>query len=198
MPDYYQAHPKAYHQKTVCIDPTSFLEPLQKHLEPGCRILDIGCGSGRDMRWLKKRGFNAMGFERSAGLAELARQNTGCEVIEGDFEDFDFTECPSDAVLCVGSLVHVHHEKLPAILSRVMAGLKQGGKVMITVKQGHGTHTDEFGRVFHYWQDNAIRIVFAEQGLAVLDFAEQVSKTTGADIWLGYVLNKQDCLKQKS
>jgi SAM-dependent methyltransferase len=191
MPDYYQNHPRAYHEKTFSIDPTSFLEPLKKHLAPACRILDIGCGSGRDMRWLQKHGFSVIGFERSPGLVRLARQNTGCPVLQGDFEDFDFSEFPSDAVLCVGSLVHVRHEKLPDVLSRILAGLRQGGKALITLKQGHGTHIDEHGRVFFYWQDSHIRSVFTEQGLAVLDFGKQVSKTTGADMWLRYVLMKR-------
>ena len=35
-------------------------------------------------------GFKVMGFERSKGLAKLARKNSGCEVIEGDFETFDW------------------------------------------------------------------------------------------------------------
>jgi len=31
----------------------------------------VGCGSGRDLLWLKNRGFKVIGFERPKGLAEL-------------------------------------------------------------------------------------------------------------------------------
>ena len=86
MPDFYQENFKAYHQKTFSIDPSSFLEPLARRLPAEAFILDVGCGSGRDLLWMKKRGFDVIGFERSPGLAELARDNVGCEVIEGDFE----------------------------------------------------------------------------------------------------------------
>jgi len=34
---------------------------------------ELGCGSGRDLLWLKNRGFHVIGFERSPGLAELCR-----------------------------------------------------------------------------------------------------------------------------
>ena len=75
MPDYYQENYKAYHEKTFSIDPSSFLEPLARRLPPEAFILDVGCGSGRDLMWMAKRGFEVIGFERSPGLAELAREN---------------------------------------------------------------------------------------------------------------------------
>jgi len=190
MSDYYQKHFQAYHQKTFFIDPSCFLEPLKNILEPGCRILDIGCGSGRDMLWLKNQGFSVSGVERSAGLAELARQNTGCDIIEGDFVDFDFDKLPPDAVLFAGSLVHVPHEKLPAVLERITAGLRVGGKMLITLKQGQGKALDEHGRVFYYWQESDLEAIFTELGFFVLNFSKQVSKVNARDVWLGFVLEK--------
>ncbi len=190
MSDYYQNHFQTYHQKTFTIDPSSFLEPLRKHLEPGCTILDIGCGSGRDMLWLKNNSFTVSGFERSAGLADLARQNTGSDVIKGDFEAFDFTTRPIDAILLAGSLVHVPHEKLPQVFGRVTAGLRPGGKVLITLKQGQGTGTDKLGRVFYYWQSNDLEALFKKFGFTVLEFNRQVSKVNDKDVWLGFVLEK--------
>ena len=55
------------------MDPSSFLQPFASHLAEGSLILDVWCGSGRDLLWLKNRGFKVIGFERSKGLAELAR-----------------------------------------------------------------------------------------------------------------------------
>lgn len=42
-------------QGTYYIDPTVFLKPLVQYLKPGAEIIDVGCGSGRDLRWLKKK-----------------------------------------------------------------------------------------------------------------------------------------------
>jgi SAM-dependent methyltransferase len=79
MSDFYQKNYKAYHEKTFSIDPSSFLEPLARRLPTEAFILDVGCGSGRDLLWMKKQGFDVIGFERSLELAELARENAGCE-----------------------------------------------------------------------------------------------------------------------
>jgi SAM-dependent methyltransferase len=95
MPDFYQKNYKVYHEKTFSIDPSSFLEPLARRLPAEAFILDVGCGGGRDLLWMKKRGFDVIGFERSPGLAELARDNVGYEVIEGDFETYDFNSIVS-------------------------------------------------------------------------------------------------------
>ena len=75
--DFYETHSLSYRNQTVNIDPFPFLEPLTRHLEKGSEILDIGCGSGRDLLWLKERGYQPTGFERSSGLAELARIQFG-------------------------------------------------------------------------------------------------------------------------
>jgi SAM-dependent methyltransferase len=86
MDDYYEENCREYNEATVAIDPSSFLAPLLARIEPPATILDVGCGSGRDMLWFKERGFRVTGFERSSGLAELARKHSGCPVTEGDKE----------------------------------------------------------------------------------------------------------------
>jgi len=197
MIDYYKKHYAAYHERTFFIDPSSFLEPLEKRLAPGCLILDIGCGSGRDMLWLKNRGFKVIGLERASGLAKLARKNTGCSIIESDFLDYEFFKLKTDAVLLVAALVHVPNDKIRAVFKRVTSGLKNGGKVLATLKQGEGTNSDENGRVFYLWQDQALRQIYDEIDFTVIDFFQQVSKVNEGDTWLSYVLEKRSPVQQK-
>ena len=67
-----------------------FLEPMISYLPPEGVVWDVGCGSGRDLRWLKQRGFRVVGLERSPGLARRAAAHAGCRVIQEDFGAFDF------------------------------------------------------------------------------------------------------------
>ncbi len=89
-----------------------------------------------------------MGFKRSKGLAELARRHAECRIIEGDFETYDFSNLQVDAIVLVGALVHVPYEKFKIVFKNITYGLSESGKVLITLKQGEGTFTDEHGRVF--------------------------------------------------
>jgi SAM-dependent methyltransferase len=190
MTDYYQKNYKAYHEKTFSIDPTSFLVPLAQRLSADAFILDVGCGSGRDLLWMKNRGFEVIGFERSPGLAELARDNAGCEIIEGDFETYDFTSILADAVMLIGSLVHVPHERFSEVFKNITSAIPKHGSVLITLKEGSGDRTDSDGRIFYLWEDPKARELFDTLGFKVCDFSTSVSKTGSGDVWMSYVLDK--------
>jgi len=191
MPDYYQKNYKAYHEKTFSIDPSSFLAPLAQRLPPEAFVLDVGCGSGRDLLWMKKRGFDVIGFERSDGLAELARDNVGCEVIQGDFETYDFSSIFVDAIMLVGALVHVPRERFSDVFQNITSAIPENGSVLITLKQGSGNRTDSDGRIFYLWEDSKARVLFDTLKFKVCDVSTSISKTGSGDIWMSYVLDKE-------
>jgi SAM-dependent methyltransferase len=192
MPDYYQSNFKKYSSETFSIDPTSFLGPLLHYLPAGASILDIGCGSGRDLLWFKNKGFQATGFERAANLAELAGLRSGCPVIEGDFVDYDFSLLKVDALVLIGALVHVHHRDLASTLIKICKALKQDGHILLSLKEGEGVRQHEDGRLFYLWTHRQLRRIFNERGFFVVDFSRQISKINSDDAWLGYVLRQRN------
>ncbi|WP_052813175.1 class I SAM-dependent methyltransferase [Desulfonatronum thioautotrophicum] len=139
--DTYTHAPHTYHAQTFPLDPSPFLAPLTRHVPAPAHVLDVGCGSGRDLLWMKQRGYNLLGLERSPGLAKLARTHAGCEVLCADFDSFDFTTLSVDALILIGALVHVPKDRFPATLSRILQALKPGGPVLLTMKQGKGMST---------------------------------------------------------
>ena len=191
MEDFYQHNYFAYHKKTFHIDPSSFLAPLIRHLKPDASILDVGCGSGRDLLWLKKSGFKVTGFERSEGLADLARKYAGCKIIVGDFDVYDFSKQTFDAVLLCGSLVHIPHARLESVFGNIIKGVGVGGNVLVSLKEGVGSSTAEDGRTFHFWQSYDLGNIFSKNGLRILDFQRNTSKVNSMDTWLSYVLTRE-------
>lgn len=131
-----------------------------------------------------------MGFEQSPGLAELARDNAGCEVIEGDFETYDFSSILVDSVMLVGALVHVPHEGFSKVFENITSAISDDGSVLITLKEGSGNLTALDGRNFYLWEDPKLREMFDTLGFKVCDFSSSVSKTGSGDVWLSYVLDK--------
>jgi len=188
LENFYEDNHQHYFDSTVGIDPSAFLKPLARLLQPQATILDIGCGSGRDLLWLARRGFRPTGFEQSPSLAKLARTHSNCPVLEGDFNHFNFSTLHFSALICVGSLVHVSPEALPAIIVSTCQALNSGGLLLITVKEGKGTSRAADGRIFTLWPKQDLENVFAAINLHIVDFSRQISRIRPNDIWLGYVL----------
>jgi len=190
MTDYYEINAGYYHDKTFAADPSIFLSPFVQRLPPRSRILDIGCGSGRDLLWLKQRGFEPTGFERSASLAELARNLSGCPVIEGDLETFDFSMGSWNAVMLVGSLVHIPHERFLPTIQKILSGFSSPCVLLLTLKEGDGkTHCAD-GRTFYLWKDESLREIFDSLNLEMASFFRNVSAIGSNEPWLGYILTK--------
>ena len=132
MSSFYEKNHQNYFDSTFKIDSDNFLSPLAKHLNAGVSILDVGCGSGRDLLWGVQQGYEVVGFEQSPGLAKLARQHSRCTVIEGDFTLYDFSSLSFSALIFVGSLVHLSKEELPIILKSTCRALVPGGIIFIS------------------------------------------------------------------
>ena len=190
MPDYFKESAEDYNKRTFSIDPSTFLTSIVERLKPGCTILDVGCGSGRDLLWLNNLGFEVSGFERSKSLAALARDSAGCEVIERDFESYDFSALEFDAIILIGALVHLPYARFQLCLENILFGLKSAGKVLLTMKQGTEQYEDDDGRVFYLWQDNDLRAILGDIELKVLEFNRQKSIMALDDTWLSYILEK--------
>ncbi len=188
MCNFYEENYQQYFNSTVDLDPSTFLMPLTNLLEPQSTILDIGCGSGRDLLWFARKGFQPTGFEQSPSLARLAREHTNCQVIEGDFNDYNFSDFRFSALVFVGSLVHLPKESLPAILMSTCQALESNGLILITIKEGNDSRATSDDRIFTLWSKQDIEKIFEENGLNILDFSRQKSKLRPDDIWLGYVL----------
>ena len=194
MPDYYHKQYKQFFEQTVDIDPSSFLTSFFRAIPPQTSILDVGCGSGRDLLWLKKQGFHVTGFEYSAGLASLARKHSGCEVIEGDFETYDFSNLCFDAILASGSLVHIPHNNLTTVLKNILKAFNQNSiqahYMYISLKAGTDVKKDSQNRTFYLWDKKTLKQIFADLGFNVIEISKSRSVKNSKDLWLGYVIKK--------
>ena len=113
------------------------------------RALDVGCGNGGLLAALSSVGWRAEGVEPSAEAAEAARLSSGCRVRVGDILD---VELPQDAY----GLVVLHHvvEHLPepnAVLTRLRASLRPGGRLVLVWPNPHSLGARRLGSSWAGW-----------------------------------------------
>jgi SAM-dependent methyltransferase len=91
------------------------------------RLLDFGCGPGRDLLALTARGHVVTGLDGSQVFAEMARVQSGCRVLQQNFLELDLGVSEYDGVFANASLFHVPRAHLPRVLGELFACLVPGG-----------------------------------------------------------------------
>jgi 2-polyprenyl-3-methyl-5-hydroxy-6-metoxy-1,4-benzoquinol methylase len=102
------------------------------------KLLDFGCGPGRDLKTLKDMGHQPTGLEGAAPLAAMARQHSGCEVLEQNFLDLQLPQAQFDGVFANAVLFHVPSIALPQVLKQLHDTLKPGGVLFSSNPRGEG------------------------------------------------------------
>src|SRR6478736_5925453 len=94
---------------------------------PPLRLLDFGCGPGRDLIALTARGHAVTGLDGSPVFAEMARSQSGCRVLTQNFLELSLGEQQFDGVFANASLFHVPRVELPRVLGELFRALVPGG-----------------------------------------------------------------------
>jgi SAM-dependent methyltransferase len=109
-----------------------FLEFLPQKLP----ILEAGCGSGRWVAWLARKGYEAAGLDWSDSLCEAARSSfPDCRFEAGDIRSMPFGDGEFGSILALGSIEHTPDGPVAA-LSEFRRVLRPGGIAIITVPHG--------------------------------------------------------------
>ncbi|TDV60607.1 bifunctional 2-polyprenyl-6-hydroxyphenol methylase/3-demethylubiquinol 3-O-methyltransferase UbiG [Pseudomonas sp. LP_7_YM] len=101
------------------------------------QILDFGCGPGRDLRTFTALGHIAVGLDGSQRFAEMARADSGCEVLQQNFLELDLPSERFDGIFANASLFHVPGQELPRVLRELCAALKPGGVLLSSNPRGN-------------------------------------------------------------
>ncbi|ELY4510702.1 class I SAM-dependent methyltransferase [Cronobacter dublinensis] len=144
--NYYQTHSQAFFDGTVAVDMSSLYAAFTPHLPAGARVLDAGCGSGRDALAFHRMGYDVDAFDASRELVALARAHSGLPVKEMTFYDVDAVE-RYDGIWCCASLLHLAHDELPGAMQKLSEALRPGGVWYLSFKYGDGEREQQ-GRRF--------------------------------------------------
>ncbi|KUM34232.1 class I SAM-dependent methyltransferase [Pseudomonas sp. EpS/L25] len=128
-------------------DEGRYLDVLLEKLAPGATLLDLGCGTGTPVAAaIIARGHRVLGVDQAAAmLAHARREFPKQRWIEARLESYACAE-PYQGALLWDSLFHLERQWHAIVLGRVIAGLPQGGRLMLT--SGGSTNEAFVDRMF--------------------------------------------------
>jgi SAM-dependent methyltransferase len=149
---FYDTHVQEYAAVSATYDLTSLWDAFAQRVPPGSRVLDAGCGTGRDMIALSRRGYVVEGLDYSAPIAEYCRQQTGLPVTVADLRQPVFPPGRFGGIWCLATLLHIPRRDIDDVLRRLHDALQPGGILLTSMQKGSGSELAPDGRLFERYE----------------------------------------------
>lgn len=128
-PAWYDINAEAYRQAAEACRPQAEWDIFLRDLPPRSRILDAGCGTGRDLEVFRAAGHRVTGLDPSAEMRRIARARLGaCVRLRAErLQEFQDPEGSWDGVWAMASLLHIPAAEQATVVAKLFQSLSPGG-----------------------------------------------------------------------
>jgi len=162
--------------------PEEFLQMRKRFsemVEDG-KILDAGCGTGRDTEFFNEEGLKAVGIDIAEGMIEFAKENKKGEFKIMNLKNTEFADDYFNGVWCSASIFFMNEEQMKRSLDELSRVLKGQGILYISFKTGDGKYVKkrwgEKVEEYHISVEEAKKML-ENAGFDIVDFIESKSNT---------------------
>jgi len=128
----------------------AFLSAMES--DRSLKILDFGCGPGRDLKYFSTLGHVAVGLDGSAEFCKMAREYSGCDVLNQNFLNVELPEDSFDGIFANASLFHIPAKQLTNVLRTLHKALCNDGILFMSNPRGEseGWSGQRYGNYMEY------------------------------------------------
>ena len=147
--------------------PSRHLDAFLDRLVSGARILELGCGGGRDSARIIERGFDLDATDGTPAMVRKANERfeVGARVMR--FDELDASEA-YDAIWAHACLLHISRADLPGMLLAIHSALRPGGWHFANYKLGEAEGRDLLGRLTNLPDAEWLAGVYAKAGFNIV------------------------------
>ena len=190
--DYYNQNVTTFIADTISVDlkdtQNKFINAL-----PGDKILDLGCGSGRDTKYFLEFGLKVTAVDGSEELCKRASDYLGIPVYHMLFQELDL-EDEYNGIWACSSILHLPKDELRTVFYKMVTALKSSGVIYTSFKYGefegerNGRYFTDFTiELFNEFIKNIPDLKIEEQWIT-----EDVRPGRRDEKWLNLLLRKMD------
>jgi len=176
---WYDQNAEQYTQACENMSLPDEIEKFVDSLPKNAKVLDAGCGGGRDASLLKKRGVGVTGIDLSSGLIKVAKEkHPDIDFVEGNFLRLPFEDKSFDGIWNHASLLHLETvDEVKTALGEFERVLKNGGILYTKVKAQTGSDKtavvrdslSNHERFFQYFTMAEIQTLLNDSGFEIVN-----------------------------
>lgn len=151
---YYDTNSHEFFNGTINADLHEVYQKFLSYLPERGRILDAGCGVGRDSKFFSSKGYEVVPFDGSTEMVRLTSDLLGKPALQMLFQDMNFLN-EFDAAWANASLLHVPYENLRETIESFHAAILPSGILYASFKHGTSMRKIE-DRVFFDMNETTI------------------------------------------
>ncbi len=163
---YYNKNADNFIQATLEIDMDSIYEKCIPLFPEGGKILDAGCGSGRDRLYFKNQGLKVTAIDSCAEFVKFTREYADVEAVCIPFNEITFNN-EFNGIWACSSLLHLNHNELTDVFKKLSKALKPDGIIYASFKYGNFSG-ERNGRIFtDLTEDSFSKIIYEIPNLKI-------------------------------
>ena len=188
---YYNQNAESFSSTTKDVEFHQTQDRFINKLPRGSLILDFGCGSGRDTKYFRYRGYQVEAVDGSEELCKIASELAGIPVKCMLFQNLSEVEKYHGIWAC-SSILHLPQMELHEVFRRMMIALKPDGYLYTSFKYGEFSGMRN-GRFFTDMTEEIFNGFIQEHsGLSLEEMwiSTDVRPGRGDEKWLNQILKK--------
>jgi len=190
---FYDKYAKQYSDSTSLILLQYQLNQFISFLQ-GKKVLDVGCGAGRDTAYFMEEKLDVIGIDAAEGMIKEAKKR----VKKGKFKVMNFLELKFkdksfDGIWCCAALFHLRKKDAGKAIKEFHKVLKDNGAIYITVKEGEGEkvldskYIAKEPRFYSFYKQAELEALLEKNGFEILTaYPEETDNT----VWLNVFARK--------